>query len=256
MPECSAAGDNSCKSSAATLLIDAGNSQVKWLLAKGRQLQIETLQQGSSDDLYAFLAQQNHQQFARIILASVAADFALPRHWQSRLERAISPAEHRLLRNAYPAANQLGVDRWLAMLGARLSCDEALCVVDLGTATTLDAVSAEGQHLGGWIIPGLATSRHVLQHKGHLLKHSVDTEHEPTFQRFADNTRDAIASGTLHLQIAAIERFIEQMAQQGHTTPRLFLSGGWAQAVAGLLSYESVIDPLLVFRGLTAQYLE
>lgn len=240
-----------------TLLVDAGNSQVKWVWAHGRQLLAETLQQGSAQDLESYLndlaqAAQSPQQ--QLLVASVTAELNIPEVWQSRLKTFRSPAQHSLLKNAYPEPDKLGVDRWLAMLGARLCCSETLCVVDFGTATTLDAVDEQGQHLGGWIIPGLATSRRALQRKGHLLKVDLDGAGVGRQSVFANNTPDAIAGGTLQLQVAAVERFLTQIKAASHSSPRLFLTGGWAQAVAGLLSYEAIIDPLLVFRGILAQH--
>lgn len=238
------------------LLLDAGNSQIKLIRAHGR-----VLQQASQLKLNKAEISFDHAIFTdidEIVIASVTAfDWASLFQQQTALShipvRTLrSPSQHPLLKNAYPQPERLGVDRWLAMLGARISCQQALCVVDLGTATTLDAVDADGQHHGGWITPGLATSRDVLHRKGHLLASAQDGN----TPAFATNTADAIASGTLHSQIATIQHFLAMMQTQGMEQPRLFLTGGWAQSVQSLLSYEATLDQSLVFRGMLAQCIE
>lgn len=237
------------------LLIDAGNSRLKWLRTSGRQLLLE--QHGACHHQHAAPVEQQPDRVDEIIIVSVVD---LP--WAQRLTElfpALDPlppirhltsqTQHPLLRNAYPQAEKLGSDRWYAMLGARSGCREALCVADLGTATTLDAIDASGQHLGGWILPGLGTSRRALHHAGQQLTDSAAGQILP----FATNTADAIASGTAHAQNAAIVAFLRQMQRQAPESVRLFLTGGHAQALLSLLSYEAVLDPWLIFRGMLAQ---
>ena len=237
------------------LLIDAGNSRIKLLYAVGRQLQIAGFHSITVENLGSHIPAMASAD--EILLATVSADDwiaqlqALGLPSQIPIHGMFSPAQHPLLRNAYPQHKKLGVDRWLAMLGARISTDEALCVVDLGTATTLDAVDKTGQHLGGWIIPGLDTSRNALYSAGHLLQNAQ----QGNTPQFANNTADAIAAGTCYAQAGAIERFLDEVQQQGLQTPRLFLTGGWAQEVLRLLSYEAIVDPFIVFRGMLAQHL-
>ena len=56
----------------------------------------------------------------------------------------------------------MGVDRWVAMIGARSEFRGGLCIVDAGTAVTIDAIDKNGNHLGGQIIPGLALMSNAL----------------------------------------------------------------------------------------------
>ena len=126
------------------LLIDAGNSQAKLVYATGRQLLIETFQRTTTDKLEDL--SDTISTVDEILLASVSAyDWAshlhgLPIPKRITIHHLQSPAQHSLLKNAYSEPSQLGIDRWLAMLGARVSSDEALCVADLGTATTLSLI--------------------------------------------------------------------------------------------------------------------
>ena len=61
--------------------------------------------------------------------------------------------------NGYSNPAQLGVDRWLAMIGARQRCVDACCIVDCGTAATVDVMSSNGEHVGGYILPREGTAR-------------------------------------------------------------------------------------------------
>lgn len=65
------------------------------------------------------------------------------------------------LTNSYANESKMGVDRWLAMLGAQLLCPEPFVVLDAGTAITVDGV-ADGQHLGGWIVPGFQLAQQAV----------------------------------------------------------------------------------------------
>ncbi len=77
------------------------------------------------------------------------------KHWKIEPETARACAEAAGVRNAYDDAEALGADRWLALLAAhRLHPDSGACVVDCGSALTVDFVTAGGEHLGGYIAPG------------------------------------------------------------------------------------------------------
>jgi type III pantothenate kinase len=99
------------------------------------------------------------------------------------------------VRNAYPQPHLLGADRWVAAIGAYHLARGACCVVDIGTAATIDAITADGQHLGGFIVPGPALMMSSL-HAGtsNLAAHTAASL-AGTPELFADNTRDAIERG-------------------------------------------------------------
>ena len=95
------------------------------------------------------------------------------------------------LTNGYAEPHRLGVDRWAAMLGAREIQSGALCVIDCGTATTVDVIRADGLHLGGAILPGMYTMRRALG-KFTAALFPADGDILP----FSNNTAGAIAGGT------------------------------------------------------------
>lgn len=112
------------------------------------------------------------------------------------------------LRNSYAEPATLGIDRWLAMLGARQqSPTRALLVIDAGTAITCDWVAADGQHLGGWIVPGMRLQQEaVLQRTARVLPaRSV----QPELVAGTD-TASCLSNGCLASAVAVCQMAISQ----------------------------------------------
>src|SRR5690606_28503209 len=130
-------------------------------------------------------------------------------HFDQAAEFVRSPAQALGIRNAYAEPERLGVDRFLGMAALHAAAPRAQILVSCGTALTLDALTAEGQHLGGLIAPSPA-----------LMRRSLGTatarvgEHAGAQVEIADNTADAAWSGCLLSSVALIERFHHQVAQR------------------------------------------
>lgn len=143
--------------------IDVGNTRLKWRLLAGASILSSGLmvwrEYGGSVD-NSFPDDWTGADEAQV--ACVGGEAA--RAWvASMLNMAgVSPvywAESRAMtcgvRSAYAAPERLGVDRWLAMISARARSRGAFCVMDLGSAWTIDYVDSDGGHLGGYILPGI-----------------------------------------------------------------------------------------------------
>lgn len=146
------------------------------------------------------------------------------------------------LTNAYQQPEKLGVDRWLCLIAAWRQYRKPVCIVDCGTALTVDLIDADGNHQGGLISPGLT-----------LMKKSLDqgTEALPYSEAHyasgpASFTEAAIYSGTLAAAVGLVEHVL---AKQPENT-QLVLTGGDAELIAGQLDAAFVIEPDLVLRGL------
>ncbi|MDO6461919.1 type III pantothenate kinase [Granulosicoccaceae sp. 1_MG-2023] len=154
------------------------------------------------------------------------------------------------LRCAYPKPQSLGVDRWVAIRGARARYPAApVLVLDVGTAATCDLLLADGTHRGGAIFPGINTMRRALA--GDTANLNVPAGQRVT--AFADNTRDAIAGGTAYALAGALDRFAAE-AQHccGADDLQILLTGGEAEAVLPLLQTPLCHVPDLVLEGLAA----
>ncbi len=169
-----------------------------------------------------------------------------------------SAAAHGDLVNGYHEPTQLGVDRWVGSIGAhRWLPGETLLIVTAGTATTLDVVTAQpgeqARFEGGLILPGLALMLGTLARNTAQLP-ALDVEDTGTAAvarlPWADNTHDAIAAGCLAAQAGAVERTWRALSARGHT--RCLLSGGARQALAGALAVPFEMHDNLVLLGLHA----
>ncbi|SNY61058.1 type III pantothenate kinase [Arsukibacterium tuosuense] len=151
--------------------------------------------------------------------------------------------------NCYTEPHLLGVDRWLAMLGAhKLFTGQSVMIVDAGTALTIDWLDERGAHQGGWIMPGLRLQQQsVVQQTAKVFnKELLDARVIP-----GRETISCLQNGCLAAVIGAI--------QQGwllNKAERLVLTGGDALYLKPQLADLTVTtEPLLIFQGL-ARYID
>ncbi len=245
------------------LLIDIGNTRIKWTRLDGDQLGVQRAAAHSNwthedliDQVLAPAGPARIQAPHRILASNVGGArveqllrSAAARTWQMEVQFVQSSARAAGVVNGYADPAQLGVDRWLAVIGAKAMRMGAACVVDVGTAMTIDGVDTHGQHLGGVIVPGpelmmaslLRNTSDLAQRsqQGHMLD-----------ALFADNTRGAIEQGTMHALAALAVRAMEAMARTTGTSPVLLLTGGGSERLAAVLGIPCLDVPDLVLRGL------
>jgi type III pantothenate kinase len=150
---------------------------------------------------------------------------------------------------AYAEPARLGADRWAALLGARgLSAGPCL-VVDAGSALTIDAMTAEGRHLGGWILPGLAMMVGALEARTGDLARFREASAPALPGGFPSDTRPAMEDGARLAAVGAVMAARQQLAAHAGTPPRLFLTGGDAPALRPGLEKAELV-PELVLLGL------
>jgi type III pantothenate kinase len=236
------------------LLIDLGNTRLKWAMVSDD----EWIERGAvawDEDVAATLAQAwtGLAQPQRVLGASVvdasresqveqlvAGRFAHPIEWVR------TPAEACGVRIAYAEPQRLGVDRFLAMVAARHQGCAPCVLAGIGTALTLDALTADGQHLGGLIAPGPLLMQQSLL--GATAR--VRPEHSGVIRAIADNTADAVVSGCWQAVAALIERFAMRVAKSSDGAQRLLLDGGDAATLLPLLDVPAELAADSVLRGL------
>ena len=230
--------------------LDAGNSRIKWrLIGHGKHLAVGTqdsaavaageklelpetaaisearLVSVASPQLSAALHKQLHQQFS--ITLKIA-----------RVSKSVG-----VVTCAYEDPQKLGVDRWLAVLAAYQQFQEGLLVVDAGTAITMDLLGPNGQHLGGYIVPGLHLMSEALS-KG---TEDVNTASGDSMDLLVPgkNSQQAVNRGCLLVAVAGIEKLASQYPV------RLVVTGGDAQPLIDALSLRVTHCPDLVLDGLS-----
>ena len=153
--------------------------------------------------------------------------------------------------NSYKQPRRLGVDRWVAMIGARAEFRGAVCVVDVGTAVTIDALDKSGQHLGGQILPGLRLMNSALEKETSDIGKSGHPRKDPGtgMQLFAKSTSAATYNGSLSAVCGAVERAVKTMRAEGFR-PKIVLTGGDASRILKQLDGNVLHRPHLVLQGL------
>ena len=240
------------------LLIDIGNTRIKWARFEDGVLQPQSaaphadwvldklvdtiLRQGTRADR-VLVSNVAGPRMAEVVRAGVAQT------WQLEAEFITSTPLAGGIRNAYPQPAKLGVDRWLAMIGAHALERGAVCIVSVGTAMTIDGIAGDGRHLGGVIVPGpdlMVTS---------LLKNTSDIAQRAqqgatSDGLFADNTLGAIRQGADHALAALVERAVGVMRRTLNEAPKLLVTGGASDRVEKALGLPHRAVPDLVLQGL------
>ncbi len=241
-----------------TLLIDAGNSRVKWAHAEGgRVTGVRSLgmDEARADAFAPLFAEPPPGDGAAYVCNVAGADTAelLDRTAAAngiQCRYLASPSAEAGLVNAYADPTGLGADRWAALLGARAAApDTAVVIVDAGTACTIDALAADGRHRGGMILPGLELMRQTLTERASGIAVDADTLRDPADAGdfFAGDTSHAVQNGSLAAVIGAIRYAMDALAE---TTARLIVTGGDAAAILRYLPDNTEHRPALVLEGL------
>ena len=153
--------------------------------------------------------------------------------------------------NGYSATGQLGADRWAAIVGAWQLYHRPVCIIDAGTAVTIDAVAQDGCHQGGIILPGLALMYASLNSDTSDIVGFVKQSDGPLAgnEWFGTDTRSAVERGVLFMLSAAINRAITEISKTGDM-PVIILTGGDAEIIGPLIAQPVEYHPLLVLEGL------
>lgn len=237
------------------LYLDVGNSRLKW--AVGR---LDGDWQASGDwPLDAPIDAEMARSWSKLeppqrVVASIVAPAPVGeavRAWcrgaWGREPTVVRPAAsaHGVV-NGYADPGQLGVDRWVALVAARALAQGAACIVDCGTAVTVDALDGDGHFVAGAILPGLELSRRaLLRGTSRVRPHDGGS---PDLR--ARDTAQAVAAGVLVGLGGAVDRLIESMLVIVGGRATTFLTGGDAAVLAPELRHCVQPCPDLVLRGL------
>lgn len=235
--------------------MDLGNTRIKWVMADADAGMGPTQAMAWQDDAATAMARALADSplpqgiWAASVVdagreaaveAAMQSAFGLPVTWVR------TPAEACGVRNAYAQPGALGVDRFLGMVAAHAESRDPCVLISCGTALVLDALAADGQHLGGLIAPGPglmqqavlgATARVRPQSPGQLTD-------------VAANTADALVSGSWQACAALTDRFVARMAGRLGDAPQVLLGGGDAHVLEPLLERAVTIYPDAVLKGL------
>jgi len=254
------------------LLLDIGNSRLKWALLRGTYrrgqpfaasgaLPLDALRAGESalPRLLAAFGPQLRIQACNVAGVRIERELrTIARRAGLRPPRFVR-STHAAggVRNAYLEPWRLGADRWVCLIGGRAEYPgRALCIVAAGTAVTVDLLDAQGRHRGGSIIPGprlmieslLEGTAGIRRRAGGRNAAKFSTTNREAL--FARDTRTALVAGARYAAVGLIEQAMRSARTLLGAQPRLLLAGGAADAIAPLLRVAHRREDELALRGL------
>ena len=242
------------------LLIDAGNTRLKWgVLEEGAIRRTGHIaQERIRDQGIQVLTTRLPSRVDAVMASNVAgASFAtrlagvIGMHCHCDVRFARSERRGWGVTNGYRQPRRLGIDRWVAMIAAWQEFAAACVVVDIGTTMTIDALDDDGNHLGGQIIPGIDAMLASLPAATSDLPR-VKVARQVTaadVSMFGRNTTAAIREGACNALAGAVDRAIHALQSSGYE-PSLVLTGGGASRMLEAVDAEAWHCPNLVLQGL------
>jgi type III pantothenate kinase len=236
------------------LELDCGNTRVKWRVRNDKF----TLMRGIFLTHEGFNAITSHELAAadiqRVLVGSVLVDdFARKlASWSITYlginpEFAVSEPQSCGVINGYQQPEKLGVDRWLAIIAASAYTGSARVIVDCGSAITVDLVTSQGEHLGGYIAPGLRLMREALGSKTAAIKLGQIGYPENSFP--GRNTVAAIKSAELAMIAGLVEQAKSVLKNYDMSDAKLLVTGGDGEWLVSMLK-EGAYHEDLVLDGL------
>ncbi|WP_316367685.1 type III pantothenate kinase [Candidatus Thiodiazotropha sp. CDECU1] len=238
------------------LYVDIGNSAIKW--ATGAELRAGNLHQVESNKLTAAVEQAwlDMERPEAVYIASVRHENVhktllswIRQQWQLTPIFAETRQQEHGVTNGYEQPDQLGVDRWLALLAARALSPLPQIVVDCGSATTIDAMDGDGRHVGGIILPGLRVFAQCLRQNTDIPPYAAGEIRDC----FANDTASGIITGAVVAQCAAVEKLYQALQQREKGAIQCTVTGGDAGMLTHYLELPHQLVPCLVLNGLLIQ---
>ncbi|CAM8355680.1 COG1521 Pantothenate kinase type III (Bvg accessory factor family protein) [Candidatus Methylopumilus universalis] len=235
------------------LLIDIGNTKIKWMLRDDKSIykQDTFFTEDIDQDYFEF-----DEKIKKILISNVAG-FEKEAILKIKLKKFSCPIEfikphktYKDLLNNYQDATRLGTDRWLSALSVSHDIKKAAVIASVGTAVTIDYVSYDqknNRHTfeGGVILPGLHLTKNTLSNDTADLKNG-----EGVFQMPPIDTANAIQSGFILSVLGNIKSFFELVSNQSKDVV-IILSGGDAEIIQqhmeeGFRKYVSIKKDLVL----------
>jgi len=235
------------------LLVDSGNTRLKWRLERQDSAEVLALGYGlltDPDPLHALCLPKGErvqsvavstvasEHSRRNLMAALELQFAAPVicYWSER--------ERNGLVNGYQQPQKMGADRWHGMYAAWQSEHQGFVMVDAGSAMTVDYVAASGRHLGGFILPGLQMMLRSLSSDAARI--GFETESGENI-RPGLSTSECVNHGLAWLAAALSDRIMENM--QSYGLRDAILTGGDAARLQRI-GLQGRLEPELVLNGL------
>jgi type III pantothenate kinase len=248
------------------LAIDIGNTNITFGLYDGETLgprwRIRTIHEKMPDE-YGILLDQlfRHRgtsvdQVSGVAVASVVPPLTpifeqVSREYLGQEPLVVDAGVRTGVRIRYDNPRDVGADRVVDAAAVRALYGTPACVVDFGTATTFDALSADGDYLGGAIAPGVGIAAQALFERTAKLPRVELTRPPAAIGR---NTVHSIQSGLLYGYVGLVEGVVARFKAELGPGTRIIATGGLAEIIARETDVIDVVDPWLTLHGLRIVY--
>lgn len=248
------------------LAVDVGNTNVTIALFDGERIvadwRVTSHRERTADEMAVELGQLfelrglDFKAVTGVVIASVVptinpALVEASRRYLRCEPVMVGPGVKTSVRIRYDNPKDVGADRIANALAAYTKYGGPIVVIDFGTAVTYDAISAEGDYLGGAIAPGVEISLHALVSQTAMLRRVESVAPDSVIGR---NTVASIQSGLVWGFVAQVEGMVKRMVDELGGRARVIATGGQASLVAGLTNVIEATDPLLTLDGLRLIY--
>ncbi len=244
------------------LVFDIGNTNIVVGLYDGPSLvhhwRIAT-DRGKTADDYGMLLHNlfgyhglDFQGVTGIILSSVVPPLTVPLsrmvlRYFGREPLIVGPGLKTGISIKYDNPREVGADRIVNAVAAHDKYPGALIVVDFGTATTFDAITADGDYLGGAIAPGIGISTEALFQRAAKLPR-VELIKPPAV--IARNTENSMQAGIIYGYIGLVDELTARMKKELDDAAKVIATGGLANLIASESHQIDVVDSFLTLDGL------
>ena len=242
------------------LVVDIGNTRIKWACVSGRGLADpgEAVHERIPGAALESLGEAAPGRPDRVVAVDVAGEGfvaafteMVKRRWDQVPEFVSTEHQGHGVHCAYADPSRMGADRWVALIaGFRLAAGAA-CVIDAGTAVTLDAVDSHGRHLGGLILAGPKVIATALDRQTSGIGETGGRSRPPRGAAvLGTSTDEAVATGAMLGLAGALDRAVSAVAGELDEQPPVYLTGGDATRLSPWLETRCEHRPHLVLEGL------
>ena len=239
------------------LLIDVGNTRIKWRIIEAEYSEVDAqTYYGDFAEFSRFITKLESSE-VNVCLAAVNKTAELSALLGSANFKTLSIVQSQKAQggvfNSYSHPERMGIDRWLALIAAfnstqRWDKKNGVIVVDAGSALTVDVLGAEGQHLGGYIVPGmLMAQRALFANTEQIIEYNDDVNRIDDFTRskmLGNNTKQCVEYGVIKQLIALVKQVEEE-----YPYFEVFFTGGDGELLAKFFE-TGIVDRDLVLKGL------
>ena len=248
------------------LVIDVGNSNIVLGIYRNRELlhhfRLATNRQSTVDEYGVMIynlfqmSKINVEEIEGVIISSVVPPLMhvleeLCEKYMKKKPMVVGPGIKTGLNLRYENPKEVGADRIVNAVAAIEKYGGPIVVVDFGTATTFDCVDAEGNYLGGAIVPGIGISTEALYLRASKL---TRIELEKPKKVIGRNTVTAMQAGIIFGYAGQVDGIVERIAVEMNAQPKVIATGGLAELIAIETLSIKEVDPRLTLVGLRIIY--